>query len=75
MELQGEFRKIKPITFNGENEEDAEAWLFNMTKYFQVYEYENNINAKLIIYQLQGKDALWWEEVKNVHTLEENTVS
>ena len=38
MELQGEFRKIKPPHFDGELEEAAEAWLINMNKYFQVYE-------------------------------------
>ena len=33
-ELQGEFRKIKPPSYDGEKEEDAEAWLLNMIKYF-----------------------------------------
>ena len=34
VELHGEFRKIKPPTFDGEKEEVAEAWLINMNKYF-----------------------------------------
>ena len=38
-ELHGEFQKIKPPSYDGEEEEDAEAWLLNMIKYFQVYEY------------------------------------
>jgi len=29
-ELQGEFRKIKPPSYDGEKEKDAEAWLLNM---------------------------------------------
>ena len=33
-ELQGEFRKIKPPSYDEEKEEDAEAWLLNMIKYF-----------------------------------------
>ena len=33
-ELQGEFRKIKPPSYDGEKEEDAQAWLLNMIKYF-----------------------------------------
>ena len=33
-ELQGEFRKIKPPSYDGEKEEYAEAWLLNMIKYF-----------------------------------------
>ena len=35
-ELQGEFQKIKPPSYDGEKEEDVEAWLLNMIKYFQV---------------------------------------
>ena len=42
-ELQGEFWKIKPPSYDGEKEEDVEAWLLNMIKYFQVYEYESNL--------------------------------
>jgi len=35
-ELAGEFRKIRPPTFNGEVEkgEEVEAWLLGMKKYF-----------------------------------------
>lgn len=36
--LQGEFRKIKPPTFDGEREEDREECLINMITYIQVYE-------------------------------------
>eukprot|EP00253_Pinus_taeda_P006409 PITA_06409 len=43
MELQGEFRKIKPPHFDGEQEEAAEAWLININKYFQLYEYDQNL--------------------------------
>ena len=71
VELQGEFRKIKPPTFDGEAEEVAEAWLINMNKYFQVYEYNNNMKASLAIYQLREKATLWWEEVNNVCSIEE----
>jgi hypothetical protein len=39
--LQGEVRKIKPPSFDGENkkEEDAEAWLLGMRKYFKLHDY------------------------------------
>ena len=50
VELQGEFRKIKPPMFDGEAEEVDEAWLINMNKYFEVYEYSNNLKARLAIY-------------------------
>jgi hypothetical protein len=35
-QLQGELRKIKPPTFDGENKmgEDVEAWLLGIRKYF-----------------------------------------
>ena len=42
-EISGEFKKIKPPTFNGETEkgEEAESWLSGMKKYFQIYNYSN----------------------------------
>lgn len=35
----------------------------------------SNLKAQLDIYQLQGKETLWWEEAKGVHLLEERIVS
>eukprot|EP00253_Pinus_taeda_P012585 PITA_12585 len=75
MELQGEFRKIKPPHFDGEHEEVAEAWLINMNKYFQLYEYDHNLKARLAIFQLQGKATLWWEEVKIVKGVTEQNIT
>ena len=74
-ELHGEFRKIKPPSYDGENEEDAEAWLLNMIKYFQVYEHESNLKVRIAIYQLQGKATLWWEEMKMIHAIDEKIVT
>ena len=75
MELQGEFRKIKPPTFDGEAEEVVEAWLININKYLQVYEYSSNLEAKLVIYQLREKATLWWKEVKNVRSIDEHDIT
>jgi len=75
MELQGEFKKIKPPNYNSEMEEAAEAWLINMNKYFQIYEYDENLRAKLAIYQLQGKATLWWEEIKKVKEINKQEVT
>ena len=75
VELQGEFRKIKPPTFDGEDEEVVEASLIIMNKYFQVYRYTNNFKARLAIYQLREKATLWWEEVKNVCNLGDQDVT
>eukprot|EP00253_Pinus_taeda_P006899 PITA_06899 len=75
VELQGEFRKIKPPHFDGEQEEAAEAWIINMNKYFQLYEYDNNLKARLAIFQLQGKATLWWEEVKIIKGVTEQNIT
>eukprot|EP00253_Pinus_taeda_P001681 PITA_01681 len=75
MELHGEFRKIKPPHFDVESEEAAEAWLINMNKYFQVYEYDHHLKARLAIFQLQAKATLWWEEVKMVRGITEQDVT
>eukprot|EP00253_Pinus_taeda_P005263 PITA_05263 len=75
VEFQGEFRKIKSPHFDGEQEEAAEAWLINMNKYFQLYEYDHNLKVHLAIFQLQGKATLWWEEVKIVKGVTEQTIT
>jgi hypothetical protein len=43
--LQGELRKIKPPTFNGEHRkgEEVEAWLLEMKKYFQLHDYPSRV--------------------------------
>ena len=75
VELEGEFRKIKPPTFDGEVEEVAEAWIINMNKYFQFYEYNSKLKAFLAIYQQREKATLWWEEVKNMRGIEDQNVT
>eukprot|EP00253_Pinus_taeda_P016580 PITA_16580 len=75
MELQGEFRKIKPPHFDAEPEEAAEAWLININKYFQLYEYDQNLKARLAIFQLHGKATLWWEEIKIVKGVSEQNIT
>ena len=44
-EISGEFKKIKPPTFNGENKkgEEVESWLSGMKKHFQIYNYSNKL--------------------------------
>ena len=60
-EIYGEFKKIKPPTFNGETEkgEEVESWLSGM-KYFYIYNFSNQLNARMAIYNLSGKDDIWW---------------
>ena len=47
--------------FNGEIEkgEEVEAWLSRMKKYFQIYNYLDELNAKMAIYNLTGKEDIW----------------
>ena len=56
-EISGEFKNIKPTMFNGEIEkcEEAEAWLSRMKNYFQIYNYSDNLKAKISIYNLTGR--------------------
>ena len=66
--ISGEFKIIKPPMFNGEIEkgEEAEAWLSNMKKYFWIYNYSNELKAKMTIYNLTGKTDIWWQDIKKV---------
>jgi len=60
--LEGEVNKIKPSTFDGEYkiEEEFEAWLLDIKKYFHIYNYSSNMKVKMTIYNLKGKDSIWW---------------
>eukprot|EP00253_Pinus_taeda_P011753 PITA_11753 len=40
-----------------------------------LYEYDHNLKARLAIFQLQGKATLWWEEVKIVKGVGEQTIT
>jgi hypothetical protein len=64
-------KKIRPPNFDGEMEEGAKSWLLNMGKYFQIYNYSGNLRARLAIYQLNGKDVIWWQETKTIKKLRE----
>lgn len=73
--LEGEFEKVKFPTFDGETKEGVKSWLLNMTKYFQVYNYPSNLKARLVVYQLNSKEALWWQKVKIVHHIQGNNMT
>lgn len=57
--------------FEVESEEAAEAWLIDMSKYFQIYGYTDKLKAQLVVYQLRGKATLWWEEIKTARKIDE----
>ena len=61
-EIYGDFKKIKPPIVNGEIEKGQEekSWLSGMKKYFQIYNYSDELKAKMAIYNLPGKADIWW---------------
>ena len=76
-EIYGEFKKIKPPTFNGETEkgEEVESWLSRMKKYFQICNYSNQLKARMAIYNLMGKDDIWWKDLKRVKGIREKNIN
>ena len=75
-EISREFKKIKPPTFNGETEkgEEVETWLSRMKKYFQIYNYSNQLKARMAIYNLSGKADIWWQDLKRVKGIKQKEV-
>ena len=71
--LEGEFKKIKRATFDGESiiGEEVEAWLLDIKKYFQVYNYSSNMKVRMAIYNLKGKANIWWKDLKLAKGLKE----
>jgi len=69
----GEFKKIKPPTFNGEVEtgEEAEPWIFGMKTYFQIYNYSSELNTWMDFYNLREKEDIWWQDIKRVKSIKE----
>ena len=43
-----------------EKEEEAEAWLSGMKRYFQIYNYSDELKAKMTIYNMEKKVDIWW---------------
>ena len=76
-EISKEFKKIKPPTFNGEIEKgkEAESWLSEMKKHFQIYNYSNKLKARMAIYNLSGKVEIWWQDLKRVKGIKEKNVN
>ena len=56
-EIFGEFKKIKPPMFNREIKkgEEAKYCLSRMKKYFQIYNYYDELKPKMAIYNLTRK--------------------
>jgi hypothetical protein len=72
-----EFKKSKTPYFNGDIEkgEEAEAWLLGLKKYFRVHDYSKNLKAQIVIFNLNGKASIWWEDLRNVKGIHEKDLS
>ena len=58
---------IKALAYEREmntGEKDKE-WLLGMSKYFRVHKYSSEMKSHLSIYNLNGKAARWWGDVKH----------
>jgi hypothetical protein len=75
--FQGELRKLKPPSFNGEREreDDAEAWFLGLKRYFQLHNYLSNLEARISTYHLHGKAAMWWDQLKQVEHVNESGIT
>ena len=71
--LEGEFKKIKMSTFDGEfgTGEEDEAWLLDINNYFQIYNYSSNMKVRMAIYNLKGKASIWRNDLKLTKGLKE----
>ena len=70
-----EFKKAKPPTFDGEvnTGQEAKAWLFGIKNYFQVQDYSRNMKERVTIFNLNGRESIWWEHFKQVKNISEET--
>ena len=46
-----------------------------MKKCFQIYNYSNQLKARMVIYNLSGKDDIWWQDLKRVKGIKEKNVN
>jgi hypothetical protein len=75
--LQGDLRKLKPPSFEGEREkeDDFEAWFLGLRRYFQLHNYLSNLEAKIPTYHLHKKAAMWWDQLKQVEHVNESRIT
>ena len=72
-ELQGEMKKINLVTFDGEHkkDEDEETWVLGMRNHFQLNNYSSHVEGRTLIYQLKGKESMWWDKLVHVQHIKE----
>jgi hypothetical protein len=75
--FQGDLRKLKSPSFDGEREreDDGEAWLLGLKRYFQLHNYSSNLEDKISTYYLYGKVVMWWVQLKQVEHINERRIT
>jgi hypothetical protein len=75
--LQGELRKLKIPTFDGEieGEDNDDTWFLGLKRYFQLQNYSSNLEARISTYPLHGKASMWWDQLKQVELINENRIT
>ena len=65
-----------PPTFNGEvnTGQEAEAWILDMKKYFQVQDYSGNMKAREAIFKLNGRASIWREHLRQVKKITDRKI-
>ena len=46
-----------------------------MKKYFQIYNYSNQLKARMAIYNLMGKADIWWQDLKKVNLYKRGNIN
>jgi hypothetical protein len=75
--FQGELRKLKPPSFDGEREreDDVEAWFLGIQIYSHLHNYSSNLEANIATYHLHGKDEMYWDQLKQVEHVNESRIT
>ena len=67
---------MKPPTFDGEvkSGQEAEAWILGMKKYFQVQDYSGNMKERVAIFNMNGREYIWWAYLRKVKRINETNI-
>jgi hypothetical protein len=49
--------------------------LLGLRKYFIFHDYSENLKARITIFNLNGKDSIWWKDLRNVKGIHEKELS
>lgn len=74
---QGEFRKAKPPSFDVTDVAGlvVEAWILVKERYFKIHDYTKNEKARIIIFNLNSRDLVWWERLVQVRGIIERRIN